>query len=393
MTTDTGPMFAAALASLPGMTIQRLRTLMSLGDAEKAYAMAGGRTAAVGEIRALLRSQPDLAQAWKQHASTHPSDETWQRCRELGVAVLPELDAAYPAMLRGDRDAPAVMFVAGDVSALDGRRAAIVGTRNATSTGLAAAYRLGRELADCGVHVVSGLARGIDGRAHRGVRESAGRGRPIGVVASGHDVVYPREHGELWRYVAEHGVLLSESPPGTRPEPFRFPLRNRLVARLSEVVVVVESRDKGGSLITAADAAERGVPVMALPGSTSNRSAAGTNRLLRDGAGVVLDVDDVLAVLSISHVSGSASPGRHSPGSHSPGSHSPQLSQKRRGLPDGAHRRVYQACADEGRTLETVALACGMDLADAAEVLLDLEAAGWLRQLDGWYSATESALR
>ena len=125
------------------------------------------------------------------------------------------------------------------------------------------------------MHVVSGLARGIDGCAHRGALQTEGGGRPIAVVASGHDVIYPREHRDLWREVAEQGLLLSEAPPGTAPEAYRFPMRNRVIAALSELVIVVESREHGGSLITVAEALERNVPLMAVPGGVHNRAATG----------------------------------------------------------------------------------------------------------------------
>ena len=123
------------------------------------------------------------------------------------------------------------------------RAVSIVGTRNATAAGRATAFELGEALAGAGLAVVSGLARGIDGAAHRGVR--AGVGDAVGVVGSGVDIPYPRQNAELWQWVAEHGLLISEWPPGTPPEDFRFPLRNRIIATLGDVLVVVESRRAG----------------------------------------------------------------------------------------------------------------------------------------------------
>ena len=134
--------------------------------------------------------------------------------------------------------------------------------------------------------MVSGLAKGIDGAAHRGVMRVDGT-RAVAVVANGPDSPYPRQHRELWHDVATSGLLISEWPPGTEPEKFRFPMRNRIIAALSEVLVVVESRERGGSLTTAREALERGVDVMAVPGSVNNRAAAGTNQLIRDGASPV----------------------------------------------------------------------------------------------------------
>ena len=202
----------------------------------------------------------------------------------MGIDAVTARDPEFPAVLRHDPQPPAVLFVRGDLAALDARRVGIVGTRNATQTGRDIAFELGTALAEAGVAVVSGLAKGIDGAAHRGVLGVDG-GRPVAVVGNGPDAPYPRVHAALWAEVCARGVLLSEWPPGTAPEPFRFPLRNRILAALSEVLVVVESRERGGSLITAQAAIERSVDVMAVPGSVRNRAAAGTNQLLRDGAG------------------------------------------------------------------------------------------------------------
>jgi DNA processing protein len=281
----------------------------------------------------------------------------------------------YPALLLDDPLPPPVVFAKGDLGLLSGRRAAIVGTRNATAAGRDTATTLGRQLADADVHVVSGLARGIDGCAHRGALQTSGAGRPIAIVASGHDVVYPREHRALWASVAEQGLLLSEAPPGTPPEAYRFPMRNRVIAALSEVVVVVESREQGGSLITVTEALERNVPLMAVPGGVHNRAATGTNQLIRDGAGVVIDVTDVLVALAMDHSRASAAITEPRP------------------RPRGADLSVYETCAGEPRTIDGLALACSLSLVDAAMAVARLEQGGWIQQSDGWFEAVGSPLR
>ncbi len=286
----------------------------------------------------------------------------------------------YPAGLLDDPLPPPVLFARGDLALLEGRRVAIVGTRNATVSGRATARLLGHGLATAGVHVLSGLARGVDGYAHRGAlaaltKQSDGAGRAIGIVASGHDVIYPREHADLWSAVAECGLLLSESPPGTPPEPHRFPLRNRIVAALSEIVIVVESRERGGSLITASEAIDRSIPVMAVPGPVDRRSAAGANRLICDGATPVLGVDDVLIALSYQN-------GR-----------SAVMAADLRPRPRGVDLAVYRVIADDARTIDGVALALGLSLVDAAMGLARLEANGWIAQADGWFERTGSPVR
>jgi len=162
-------------------------------------------------------------------------------------------------------------------------------------------------------------------------------------------------------------------PPGVSPQPFRFPLRNRIVAALAEVVVVVESRERGGSLLTANEALDRNVPVMAVPGNPTTRAAAGSNALLRDGAAPVLDAGDVLVALQLDHRWANAS-----------------AATERRRLPSRDERVVYDIVRREPRTLEGLALAAGLELVDVAVRLGRLEIAGWVSQADGWFEVVGS---
>ena len=375
MTTDLPPQaYAAALASFPHMSIHRLGALLRHHPPREAYSVAVGEQQPAGLIERVL-ADCDVRAAWQRAGRSALLDDMWARCSRLGVQVLLHGDPGYPALLFDDLLPPPVLFAQGDLELLDGRRVAIVGTRNATAAGRDTASTLGRQLADAGVHVVSGLARGIDGCAHRGALETAGAGRPIAVVASGHDVVYPREHRDLWAGVAAQGLLLSEAPPGTPPEAYRFPLRNRVIAALSELVVVVESREQGGSLITVNEAIERNVPLMAVPGGVHNRAATGTNQLIRDGAGVVIDVTDVLVALAMDHRRSSATPTDPRP------------------RPRGADLKVYETCAGEPRTIDGLALACSLSLVEAAMSVARLESSGWIQQSDGWFEAVGSPLR
>ncbi|MEP7114288.1 MAG: DNA-processing protein DprA [Ilumatobacteraceae bacterium] len=366
--------YAAALASFPHMSLHRLGALLRHLAPSDAYAVAIGQGRPTGLIERVL-ADCDVRAAWQRVGRSTLLDDTWERCTRLGVEVLLQGERGYPRLLLNDPLPPPVIFAQGDLGLLDGRRAAIVGTRNATAAGRDTATTLGRQLADADVHVVSGLARGIDGCAHRGALQASGDGRPIAVVASGHDVVYPREHAALWGSVAEQGLLLSEAPPGTAPEAYRFPMRNRVIAALSEVVVVVESREQGGSLITVNEAIVRNVPLMAVPGGVHNRAATGTNQLIRDGAGVVVDVTDVLVALALDH--------RRGP--HAPADPRPR--------PRGADLVVYETCAGDPRTIDGLALACSLSLVDAAMSVARLEHAGWIQQLDGWFEAVGSPPR
>ena len=203
----------------------------------------------------------------------------------------------FPDALRHDPDPPERLFARGDPSLLQERRVAIVGTRNCTAYGRTFARRLGTELAEAGVVVISGLAIGIDGAAHEGALDAGGK--PIGVVATGLDVVYPKRHVVLWDRVGRDGLLLSEEKPATQPLQWRFPRRNRIIAALAEIVVVVESSAKGGSMHTVDAALARGTHVMAVPGPVGAVTSDGTNRLLVDGIPPVTCADDVLLALGL----------------------------------------------------------------------------------------------
>jgi DNA processing protein len=203
----------------------------------------------------------------------------------------------YPDALRPLRDRPPVLWVRGGADVLsellDGPAVAIVGSRRPSSYGLEVAEELARGLSSAGVTVISGLALGIDAAAHRGALR-APKPRTITVLGSGADVAYPRMNRAVYDQIAEVGAILSESPPGRRPFRWTFPARNRIMAALSAMTVVVEAADPSGSLITAAFAAELGRGVAAVPGRVTAGNAAGSNRLLRDGAAVIRGPGDAL---------------------------------------------------------------------------------------------------
>jgi len=184
-----------------------------------------------------------------------------------------------------------------------------VGTRRCTRYGTEVAVELGRGLAEAGVVVVSGLASGIDAASHSGVLAVDGGSPPVAVVATGLDVVYPARNRSLWHRVAEAGQILSEAPLGVGPARWRFPARNRIIAALADVLVVVESHLEGGSMYTVAAALERDRPVMVVPGSIRSPASEGTNRLLADGAAPVCGLADVLCALDLVG-SGSVDPGK-----------------------------------------------------------------------------------
>jgi DNA processing protein len=218
-----------------------------------------------------------------------------ERLLGCGAVALPFGAPAYPERIARLPDAPPLLLVRGDVGALAGPCVAVVGSRAATAYGREAARRFAAALARAGATVVSGLATGIDAVAHEAALEAGGR--TAAVLACGPDVVYPARHRGLAERIAAAGALASEFPPGTRPRPPYFPLRNRLISGLSVAVLVVEARLRSGSLVTAGLAADQGIDVHAVPGPIDVPTSEGTNRLLRDGAFVALSPDELVADL------------------------------------------------------------------------------------------------
>ena len=374
---------AAALASLPGIGPQRLRTLVRGLGVLPAWQVVRGEAPAPEHIAAMLR-QDGLDRALRRAATAQLLDQMAAALHDGDIRVLLATDAEYPASMRGDFAAPAVLFVKGDVSAFANRRVGIIGTRAASAAGRHFARRLGRELAHNGVSVVSGLARGIDAAAHRGVIDACDAtssvaphdesclarhvAAPIAVVASGLDVVYPREHATLWQQVVERGVIVSESPPGCAPDAFRFPLRNRMLAMASELLVVVESRATGGSMITVDEAAKRGITVLAVPGSPHSDTSAGTNALIAQGATSVCDAADVLVALGIDH-------------------HRLAASSDARPRPSAADKVVLDALARRPSTFDHLVAELDLPIEDVAVRLGRLEAQGWAVVNGGWWEA------
>lgn len=216
------------------------------------------------------------------------------RAAAAAIDVIAWNDRRFPAPLLTTPDMPPALWYRGAPDVFDAPAVAIVGSRAASAVALETAARLAADLAARGVVVVSGLARGVDSAAHRGALRA---GRTIAVLGSGVDCVYPREHAELAREIARHGLVVSEYPPGTPPLAFHFPMRNRLISGLSRAVVVIEASERSGSLITAACALEQGRDVMAVPGNVLSGRNRGAHALIRDGAKIVECADDIVEEL------------------------------------------------------------------------------------------------
>ncbi|MBP1744018.1 MAG: uptake protein [Firmicutes bacterium] len=207
-------------------------------------------------------------------------------------------DPSFPERLKLYADCPGILFYKGDPEKLNKRKnAAVVGSRSCTAYGRSAAAAISRDLCRCGINVVSGLAKGIDGAAHKSAL--ANGGYTCGVLGCGLDVVYPRENIHLYNEMFRNGCVISEFIPGTRPAAFNFPKRNRIISGLSDVVIVVEAGEKSGSLITARMALDQNKSVFAVPGSIFSDRSSGANKLVRDGANIYTDLSDLSACLSL----------------------------------------------------------------------------------------------
>lgn len=215
-----------------------------------------------------------------------------QNILAAGIRIACIEDADYPSLLAKIHDPPYLFYYKGELGILGGLCIAVVGSRRASNYGRNQARRLGREMAQEGVVVVSGMARGIDTEAHRGALE--GGGKTAAVLGSGLDIVYPPENGELFKEIVQQGIVISEFPPPTHPEPGNFPIRNRLIAGLSKGVLVVEAQKRSGALITVDFALEQGRDVFALPGPVNNKNSEGTNNLIKQGACLVTELNDIL---------------------------------------------------------------------------------------------------
>lgn len=236
------------------------------------------------------------ALARKDRLRSRAADEM-ARLEKLGAKVILYDDAAYPDKLRQIPQPPPVIYTYGRCELLGEFSIGVVGSRAATSYGRRIAHKLGKDFGNAGVCVVSGLAVGIDAEAHAGCLDAGGP--TIGVLGCGLDVVYPWKNCRLYEQIRSRGLLVSEYILGTKPEGFRFPARNRIIAGLSQGVVVVEASKKSGSLITVQYALEEGREVFAVPGQIDSAKSAGAHWLVQQGATLIVSADDVLEYLSV----------------------------------------------------------------------------------------------
>jgi DNA processing protein len=359
--------WAVALASLPHMGPHRLVAALSVNSPERIWNdIAHRRAHRHGRLARTMAPRPDeLAVVWATAAASVDVAGLWQRHVAANVGVALHDRSGYPAALQADHDPPAILFSQGDLDILNHPRVAVIGTRRCSRYGHDVAFELGRDLAAAGVVVVSGLALGIDGAAHLGAL-AAVAAPPAAVVGSGLDVVYPRANARLWATVQERGVILSEAPLGARPRRWRFPARNRIIAALADVVVVVESHAAGGSLLTVGEAIARDRLVMAVPGPVRSSASHGTNALLADGAAPARDAADVLTALGLLAETNRTSPDP-------------------RPAPSADDQQVLEALGWQPATVDQLTTRVDGGLVVVVMALERLLAGGWVVENTGWW--------
>lgn len=234
----------------------------------------------------------------KKVASLESAKNELAASAKLGATTLYLDDPAYPPRLAAIPDAPPLLHCLGNLSLLDGSTLAVVGARNASGAGLKLTRTISAALGEAGICISSGLARGIDAAAHGAALESG----TIACLAGGLDIVYPRENQQLYENIKSQGLLVSEMPPGTKPQARHFPRRNRIISGLSDGTLVIEAAARSGSLITARLAGEHGREIFAVPGSPLDPRSAGANQLIKDGAILVRNANDIIDELSVSIV-------------------------------------------------------------------------------------------
>lgn len=339
-----------------GIGPARLRALLDhFGSIESCWSATRAELQATGlnpkYIQSLLRTRAEL-----------DLDAEMARLEEKGFSAWTWADDDYPDRLREIEAPPPVLYLWGELAARDRWAVAIVGTRSMSPYGEAVVLDVAFQLASSGVTIISGLARGIDGLAHRAALDAGGR--TIAVLGSGLDQVYPPEHRSLAEEISASGAVISDYPLGTEPEGTNFPPRNRLISGLSLAVIIVEAGARSGALITAEFAAEQGREVFAVPGHISAPTSRGTNRLIRDGAHPLLEVEDVLTALNLEVAV--------------------RQEAVQQALPaDATERRLLESLSAEPRHIDELQAELGQPVSEITASLALLELKGHVRQVGG----------
>jgi DNA processing protein len=336
--------------------IQRL--VAHFGDLENAW------VAQPSELRGVLDDR--AIQSLEKVRQELALDREMEKIERLGITVLTIQDDDYPRLLREIPAPPPVLFVKGKMTDADRVAVAIVGTRRATSYGREMARRTASELAEAGVTIVSGLARGIDAVAHQAALTVGGR--TIAVLGSGVNVIYPSEHQQLADRITEQGALVADYPPDRKPDAVNFPARNRIISGMTLGTLVVEAPIRSGALITTDFAADQGREVFVVPGSALSAASEGTNRLLRDGARAVTSAADILDDLDL-------------------GRRREQIAVQQAFPVSEAERRILSLLTAEPQHIDELIAAANLTISEGSALLTQMELQGFVRNLGAQHYA------
>ncbi len=335
-----------------------------------------------GSAAEALHALPELSRkGGRKKPLTAPKEsliaKEYKELQKLGGQIITVKDAAYPLALSATDDAPPVLSVLGNSDLLNQSCIAVVGARNASLNGNKMARKIAADLGARGQVIVSGLARGIDTAAHQGSINTG----TIAVMASGIDVIYPDENQKLYEEIAEKGLIVTENPLGAKPYAAAFPRRNRIVSGISKGVIVVEATMRSGSLITARLAAEQGRDVYAVPGSPLDPRASGPNHLIREGATLIRNADDVMEILM--DFSGNSL--REPPTGQA--NFTPYTidydEQNQENSPEIAQDKILSSLSFTPISIDELVRACHLTISELQSTLLELELAGRIKRLSG----------
>jgi len=353
-----------ALNNIPGLGPTRIKRLADAFGSPKGALEA---PAALMLEKKLI--PPSSAAAFRdKERLLAEADAQIEKCRGADVSILIQTDGGYPMYLKEIFAPPPVLYVRGDLSALSGHALAVVGTRRPTSYGVSCTRSLTAELCKSAV-IVSGLAVGVDTAAHERCLELGGK--TVAVLGCGIDRVYPPENKGLAKRICEHGALVSEFPPGTIPEAYNFPRRNRVISGISCGVIVVEAGERSGALITASYALEQNRIVFAVPGPIDSPMSMGTFKLIKDGAVPIRSSSDVFE-----HISAASFAPLLTAPPQSIRSEPPPM------LPEN-EIAVWDVLSNDPQRVDTISETSGVDIPQLLAILLNLELKGFVTQIGG----------
>jgi DNA processing protein len=350
-----------ALSLVPGLGSVGIKNLVErFGSSEAVF------RAEVQDLMSVENVRKDLAlRIVKREFSLDPS-RVLKRLEKLGARIVTYEDPLYPALLREIHDPPMVLYLRGQDIPSKSTFVAIVGSRNPTPYGLKAAEKIAQGLARRGLGVVSGMATGIDSAAQWGCIE--GKGFTVAVLGTGIDVIYPSPNKKLFEKIICHGAAITEFPLGAPPEPKHFPIRNRIISGLSKGVVVVEATKKSGSLITAGLALEQGREVFAVPGSIDSFKSVGCHYLIKQGARLIENADDILDEFGLNYPFAPITD---------------TFQQYRLPLMESSEKLVYEIIGDYPLHIDEIARQGNLEPGAVSSILMKMELKGLVRQLPG----------